>query len=108
MQSQPVIAYLSMEIGVDSDLPTYAGGLGVLAGDTIRAAADLGVPMVGVTLLHRRGYLDQALDATGWQTESPVEWRVKDFVKELTQRATVVIEGRTVQIACSAAKAHST
>ena len=53
------IAYFSMEIGLTSDMPTYSGGLGVLAGDTIRAAADLKVPMVAVTLLHRKGYLDR-------------------------------------------------
>src|SRR5687767_9500549 len=87
-----------MEIGVQAEMPTYAGGLGVLAGDTIRAAADVGVPMVGVTLLHRRGYLEQTLDATGWQTETAVEWRVEDFLKEMPQRATVEIEGRTVNI----------
>jgi starch phosphorylase len=50
------VAYFSMEIGLVAGMPTYAGGLGVLAGDTLRSAADLGVPMVGVTLLHRKGY----------------------------------------------------
>ena len=50
------IAYFSMEIGLSAEIPTYAGGLGILAGDTIRAAADLGVPMVAVTLVHRAGY----------------------------------------------------
>ena len=58
-----VIAYFSMEIGLVSDMPTYSGGLGVLAGDTIRAAADLKVPMVAVTLLHRKGYFYQRLDS---------------------------------------------
>ena len=48
------IAYFSMEMGLEPAIPTYAGGLGVLAGDTLRSAADLGVPMVGVTLLHRK------------------------------------------------------
>ena len=56
------IAYFSMEIGLASDMPTYSGGLGVLAGDTIRAAADLKVPIVAVTLLHRKGYFFQRLD----------------------------------------------
>jgi starch phosphorylase len=49
------IAYFSMEVGFQSDLPTYSGGLGVLAGDTLRAAADFGLSMVGVTLVHRKG-----------------------------------------------------
>jgi len=47
-----------MEIGLEPALPTYSGGLGVLAGDTLRAAADLGLPLAGVTLLHRKGYFD--------------------------------------------------
>jgi starch phosphorylase len=65
------VAYFSMEVGLDSSMPTYSGGLGVLAGDTLRAAADLGLPMIGVTLLHRKGYFRQSLDAGGNQTESP-------------------------------------
>ena len=60
-----------------SDMPTYSGGLGVLAGDTIRAAADLKVPLVAVTLLHRKGYFYQRLDSTGRQIEEPVDWAVK-------------------------------
>ena len=52
----PLVAYFSMEIGLESGMPTYSGGLGVLAVDTIRSAADLDVPMVAVSLLHRRGY----------------------------------------------------
>jgi glycogen phosphorylase len=58
------IAYFSMEIALDSRMPTYAGGLGVLAGDTLRSAADLKVPLLAVTLLHRKGYLEQHLDGT--------------------------------------------
>lgn len=68
----PIVAYFSMEIALESSIPTYAGGLGVLAGDTIRSAADLDVPMVAVTLLHRQGYFYQRLDAQGHQTEEPV------------------------------------
>jgi glucan phosphorylase len=76
------IAYFSMEVGLDPALPTYSGGLGVLAGDTIRSAADLRVPMVGVTLLHRKGYFLQRLDPNGEQREEPVEWVIEDFLKE--------------------------
>ena len=68
------IVYLSMEIGLDPRVPTYSGGLGVLAGDTLRSAADLRVPIVGVTLLHRKGYFRQHLSRRGMQTESPVDW----------------------------------
>src|SRR5262245_22795589 len=94
------IAYFSMEIGIESRIPTYSGGLGVLAGDTIRAAADLNVPMVAITLLHRKGYFHQSLDANGWQTEEPVEWVVEDFLCEMPQRATVTIEDRIVELRC--------
>ena len=76
MSNQPRIAYSSMEIGLELEIPTYSGGLGILAGDTIRAAADLQVPMVAMTLLHRKGYFYQRLDATGWQREEPVDWIV--------------------------------
>ena len=65
MNLSPSIAYFSMEIGLVAELPTYAGGLGVLAGDTIRSAADRGLDMVAVTLVHRRGYFRQQLDADG-------------------------------------------
>ncbi len=91
-----IIAYFSMEIGLVSAMPTYSGGLGVLAGDTIRAAADLKVPMVAVTLLHRKGYFYQRLDGVGRQIEEPVHWAVDDFLTELPQRTAVTIEGRKV------------
>jgi starch phosphorylase len=92
------IAYFSMEIGLLPSMPTYSGGLGVLAGDTIRSAADLGLPMVGVTLLHRKGYFYQRLDASGWQTEEAVNWSVDDFLEDTGQRASIVLEGRTVHL----------
>ena len=57
---QARVAYFSMEIALDERIPTYSGGLGILAGDTIRSAADLGVPMVAVTLLHRKGIRPKA------------------------------------------------
>ena len=85
-----------MEIGLAAGIPTYSGGLGVLAGDTIRAAADLKVKMVAVSLIHRRGYFYQRLDYSGWQREEPVEWSVGDFFSEMPQRVSVSIEGRTV------------
>ena len=93
-----MVGYFSMEIALEADLPTYSGGLGVLAGDTIRSAADLKVPMVAVTLLHRKGYFYQRLDATGWQTEEPAEWVVQDFLEEMQSRVTVKLEGRPVQL----------
>lgn len=87
-----------MEIALQHDIPTYSGGLGVLAGDTVRAAADLKIPMVAVSLLYRRGYFTQHLDAQGWQTESPVSWDVGAFLTEAPQRVSVTIEGRQVHV----------
>jgi len=93
-----LVAYFSMEIGLDPAMPTYAGGLGVLAGDTIRSAADLKIPMVAVTLLHRRGHFYQRLDERGWQREEPVAWPINDFCNPVSQRVTVEVEGRTVHV----------
>lgn len=92
------LAYFSMEIALEPGMPTYSGGLGMLAGDTIRSAADLKLPMVAVTLLHREGYFAQKLDADGWQSESPVAWPVEKFCRELSARAHVTIEGRVVHL----------
>ena len=93
-----MIAYFSMEIGVDPRVPTYAGGLGVLAGDIVRAAADLGLPFVAVTLLHRKGYFRQRLDAAGGQHEEPTEWNVAASLEPVTPRVTVDINGRSVVV----------
>src|SRR5215470_11100502 len=95
METTRIIAYFSMEIGLEVGMPTYSGGLGVLAGDTIRAAADLKIPMVAVTLLHRQGYFYQRLDERGWQHEAPAAWAVDDFVHDMPVRVSVTIEGRT-------------
>jgi CheY-like chemotaxis protein len=96
LQGERKIAYFSMEIALESAIPTYSGGLGVLAGDTIRSAADLQVPMVAISLLHRAGHFQQRFDATGWQREDPVEWKVEQFLEEMPARAALVIEGRPV------------
>ena len=98
MTDKRLVAYFSMEIALEADIPTYSGGLGVLAGDTIRAAADRKVPLLAVTLLHRKGFFYQKLDQSGWQTEEPTEWTVEDFLTEMPARASVTIEGRTVQL----------
>ena len=64
------IAYFSMEFGLGEALPLYAGGLGILAGDYLKAASDLGMPVVGIGLLYQEGYFRQMLDASGWQQET--------------------------------------
>jgi glycogen phosphorylase len=98
MVDERKIAYFSMEIAIEAAMPAYSGGLGVLAGDTIRSAADLKLPMVAVTLIHRRGYFRQRLDRTGWQIEEPVDWVVENFLSAMPQRVAVTIEGRTVHL----------
>ncbi|HXJ17658.1 MAG TPA: alpha-glucan family phosphorylase [Candidatus Polarisedimenticolia bacterium] len=97
--SEPAkVAYFSMEIALDPSMHTYSGGLGILAGDTLRSAADLGVPMVGVTLAYRKGYFLQRLDEMGNQTEAEDPWRPEDALAPEKAIATVVIEGRTVHV----------
>ena len=92
------VAYFSMEIGIDERIYTYSGGLGVLAGDTIRSAADLKVPMVAVTLLYRKGYFRQRLEADGWQREETSSWAVEELLEEEQQQTRVQVEGRTVHL----------
>jgi starch phosphorylase len=92
------IVYFSMEIALDPAMRTYSGGLGILAGDTLRAAAEQSLPMVAVTLLLRQGYFRQKLDAQGRQTEEADPWPIAKFLKELPARALVNIEGRPVHI----------
>lgn len=83
------IAYFSMEIGIDPSIPTYSGGLGVLAGDAIKACADLKVPIVAVTLLYRKGHFLQKLDDEGNQEEKPEEWRPEGRLEPLSPRVQV-------------------
>src|SRR5579864_8575157 len=92
------IAYFSMEIAADPHFPTYAGGLGVLAGDTLRSAADLGVPMAGVTLVHRQGYFRQRLDGQGNQTEESATWRPEEILEPIDATVSVTLEGRPVLV----------
>ncbi|MCX8026698.1 MAG: alpha-glucan family phosphorylase [Thermodesulfovibrionales bacterium] len=95
---EPRIAYFSMEIGIQSNIPTYSGGLGVLAGDTIKSAADLKLPMVAVTLLTKKGYFRQDIDAYGRQHELPDDFNPSDFMTQLPERVSISIEGRDVFI----------
>jgi len=98
MSQAAEVAYFSMEIALDPSIHTYSGGLGVLAGDTLRSAADLGVPMVAVTLAHRKGYFQQHLDEKGNQTEAEDPWRPEDALVQEETTAAVVIEDRTVRV----------
>ncbi len=92
------IAYFSMEIALDTSIPSYGGGLGILAGDMLRSAADLELPMVAVTLAHRKGYFRQHLDADGNQTEEADPWTPEDVLPQVNGTFTVRIENRDVTV----------
>jgi starch phosphorylase len=92
------VGYFSMEIGISPQLPTYSGGLGILAGDILKSAADLGVPAVGVTLLYRKGYFRQELSEDGTQVEKAVEWEPEKLLTRLDNRVSVTLEGRTIKV----------
>ncbi len=91
-------AYFSMEIALMPEIPTYSGGLGVLAGDILKSSADLGVPMVAMTLLYKKGYFAQKINKEGRQTEYPVEWNPRDFMTQLPNRVTITMNGHPVTI----------
>ncbi len=93
-----LVAYFSMEIAINPAMPTYSGGLGVLAGDTLRSAADLGVPLVAFTLAHRKGYFQQHLNLSGEQSEDVQPWNPADFCTEEAARITVSVEDRIVTV----------
>ncbi len=92
------IAYFSMEIGIKSDVPTYSGGLGVLAGDVVRSSADLRIPLVAVTLISKKGYLKQKITSDGRQLDYPEEWNPSKFMKLLPTTVTLQIGGRNVRV----------
>ncbi len=92
------IAYFTMEAGLDTKMSTYSGGLGVLAGDTLKSCADLGVSLIAVTLLNEKGYFAQKLDSNGAQAEAPAGWPKEKFLTLLPTQANVTIEGRQVKI----------
>lgn len=95
---EPRIAYFSMEIALRNEIPTYGGGLGVLAGDTVRSAADLEVPLVAVTLVSRAGYFRQEIDSRGRQIERPDPWEPSRWATRLKASVAVPIEGREVWV----------
>ena len=92
------VAYFSMEIGITEDVHTYSGGLGVLAGDTLKSAADLGMPLVGVTLLHREGFLRQNFNDHGEQLDHKDPWDIDRFLNKLDVQAHLKVEGRDVKV----------
>jgi starch phosphorylase len=92
------IAYFSMEIGLTDDIPTFSGGLGILAGDTIKSACDLNLPYVAVTLIYHKGYFKQEVDEAGNQKEQPVIWDPSKIMTKSIRKVSVTIERRQVYI----------
>ena len=95
---EPRIAYFSMEIALRNEIPIYAGGLGMLAGDTMRSAADLDLPMVAVSLASHAGYFRQEIDAQGRQMEHAATWELRHWAQPLDAKIAVQIDGHTVWI----------
>lgn len=92
------VAYFSMEVGLRADIPVYCGGLGILGGDILKSAADVGTSMVGVSLMYHYGYLSQKFDETGWQYEEPEKWNPAKTMQLLPQVVSVKIEDREVKV----------
>ena len=95
---KPRTAYFSMEIALLNEIPTYSGGLGILAGDTMRSATDLELPMVAVSLASRAGYFKQSFDSDGHQVEHSTFWEPSHWATPLNAKVAVNIEGRSVWI----------
>jgi starch phosphorylase len=98
MTDERRVAYFSMELAVDPRVPSYSGGLGVLAGDVIRSFADLMIPAVGITLMCNKGYFFQELDPQGNQIEVPVEWRPQDFMQRMEPKIKVPLGRREISV----------
>ena len=92
------VAYFSMEIGLNDDIHTYSGGLGVLAGDTVRSSADLKIPLVAVTLVSKKGYFKQEITEDGNQIEHSDEWDPSEFMKLLPAEVKVKLQNRDVKV----------
>jgi starch phosphorylase len=89
-----------MEIALRSEIPTYAGGLGILAGDTLRSATDLGLPIVAVSLVSRAGYFRQEMDGSGRQIEHAASWDPQQWATPLAAKVAISLEGSSVWIGC--------
>ncbi|MBY9007802.1 MAG: alpha-glucan family phosphorylase [Candidatus Lokiarchaeota archaeon] len=92
------VAYISMEIAFDSNIPTYSGGLGVLAGDTVRSAADLEIPMVGICLCYSSGYFYQLFNEKGEQKEKEIEWSFFYEFDKVEKPISIMIENKEIKV----------
>ncbi len=98
LKSNTSVAYISMEIAVDSNIPTYSGGLGVLSGDTVRSAADLEIPMVGICLCYSSGYFYQFYNEFGEQKEKEIAWNFYYEFDKVEKPITMKIENKDVLV----------
>ncbi|MHA1241707.1 MAG: alpha-glucan family phosphorylase, partial [Promethearchaeota archaeon] len=98
LKSSTQVAYISMEIAVDSNIPTYSGGLGVLSGDTVRAAADLELPMVGLCLCYSSGYFYQFFNELGEQNEKEISWNFFYEFQKVDKPIKIKIEDKEVLV----------
>ncbi|MFA4930595.1 MAG: alpha-glucan family phosphorylase [Patescibacteria group bacterium] len=97
-QTKYKIAYFTMEIGIRNSIPTYSGGLGVLAGDTIKSCADLEIPLIAITMLNEHGYFFQQITRDGSQTAQPTNWAINDYLELTPAQATISIQDRQIHI----------
>ncbi|MFX1501700.1 MAG: alpha-glucan family phosphorylase [Promethearchaeota archaeon] len=98
LKSNTNVAYISMEIAIDSNIPTYSGGLGVLSGDTVRSAADLEIPMVGICLCYSSGYFYQFFNEFGEQKEKEIAWNFYYEFDKVEKPITIKIENKDVHV----------
>ena len=98
MNDNKKIAYFSAEIGLSSDIPTYSGGLGVLAGDHIKASADNGLNMVAITLLYKEGYFRQEIDDQGLQKEFYPSFDYDKYFDLIPNQVSIKLRGRNILI----------
>ena len=98
LKNDTQIAYISMEIGMDSNIPTYSGGLGVLSGDTVRSAADLEIPMVGICLCYSSGYFYQLFNENGEQKEKEISWSFFYEFEKVEKPITIKIQDNIIKI----------
>jgi glycogen phosphorylase len=92
------IAYFSMEVALEPDIPTYSGGLGILSGDTLRSAADLSLPVVGISLIYSGGYFYQLLTQEGNQIEKPIRWDFLDSFEDTKKIVRVPLQDKEIAI----------
>ncbi len=102
------VAYFSMEMGFEQEFSTYSGGLGILAGDTVKSCADLNVPFIGITLVWKKGYFRQELTPEGRQIEHPDQWQPEKYFRLLDEEVEVEIEQRKVKVKAWLYKVEST